>query len=90
MSSTPEVIKIGQGQFHYIDQDAALISVHGNMSEMEKLCVDDLRKLEKSKINFTSKASIPLLAYEMQKEELEKCRKLIRTFGRKYMKNMGV
>jgi hypothetical protein len=90
MSSTPEVIKIGQGQFHYIDQDAALISVHGTMSEMEKLCVDDLRKLEKSKINFTSKASIPLRAYEMQKEELEKCRKLIRTFGRKYMKNMGV
>jgi hypothetical protein len=90
MSSTPEVIKIGQGQFHYIDQDAALISVHGNMSEMEKLCVDDLRKLEKSKTNFTSKASIPLRAYEMQKEELEKCRKLIRTFGRKYMKNMGV
>ncbi len=90
MSSTPEVIKIRQRQFHYIDQDAALISVHGNMSEMEKLCVDDLRKLEKSKINFTSKASIPLRAYEMQKEELEKCRKLIRTFGRKYMKNMGV
>jgi hypothetical protein len=90
MSSTPEVIKIGQGQFHYIDQDAALISVHGNMSEMEKLCVDDLRKLEKSMINFTSKASIPLRAYEMLKEEPEECRKLIRTFGRKYMKNMGV
>lgn len=90
MSSTPEVIKIGQGQFHYIEQDAALISVHDIMSEMEKLCVDDLRKLEKSKTYFTSKASIPLRTYEMQKEELEKCRKLIRTFGRKYMKNMGV
>jgi hypothetical protein len=86
MSSTPKVIRMGQGQFHYIVQDAALISVHGNMREMEKLCVDALRKLEKSKTNFTSKASIPLRAYEM----LEKCRKLIRTFGRKYMEKMGV
>jgi hypothetical protein len=90
MSSTPEVIKIGQGQFHYIDQDTALISVHGNMSEMEKLCADDLCKLEKSKTNFTNKASIPLRAYEMLNEEPEKCRKLIRTFGRKYMEKMGV
>ena len=90
MSSTPKVIRMGQGEFHYIAQDATLISFHGNMSEMEKLCVDALRKLEKSKTNLTSKASIPLRAYEMLKEELEKCRKLIRTFGRKYMKNMGV
>lgn len=89
-STTPKVIKIGQGQFHYIVHDAALISVLGNMREMEKLCVDTLRKLEKSKTNFTSKASIPLRAYEMLKEELEKCRKLIRTFGRKYMEKMGV
>ena len=90
MSSTPKVIRMGQGQFHYIDQGAALISVHCNMREMEKLCVDALRKLEKSKTNLTSKASIPLRAYEMLKEELEKCRKLIRTFGRKYMEKMGV
>lgn len=89
-STTPKVIRMGQGQFHYIDQVAALISVHGNMREMEKLCVDALRKLEKLKPNFTSKASIPLRAYEMLKEELEKCRKLIRTFGRKYMEKMGV
>ena len=89
-STTPKVIRMGQGQFHYIDQVAALISVHGNMREMEKLCVDALRKLEKSKTNFTSKASIPLREYEMLKEELEKCRKLIRTFGRKYMEKMGV
>ena len=90
MSSTPKVIKMGQGQFHYIDQDAALISVHGNMREMEKLCVDDLRKLEKSKTNLTSKASIPLREYEVLKDEIEKCRKLIRTFGRKYMEKIGV
>ena len=90
MSSTPKVIRMGQGQFHYIDQDAALISVHGNMREMEKLCVDDLRKLEKSKTNLTSKASIPLRQYEVLKDELEKCRKLIRNFGRKYMEKMGV
>jgi hypothetical protein len=89
-STTPKVIRMGQGQFHYIDQDAALISVHGNMREMEKLCIDALRKLEKSKTNLTSKASIPLREYEMLKEELEKCRKLIRTFGRKYMEKMGV
>jgi hypothetical protein len=89
-STTPKVIKMGQGQFQYIDQGAPPISVHDNMPEMEKLCVDALRKLEKSKTNFTSKASIPLRAYEMLKEELEKCRKLIRTFGRKYMEKMGV
>jgi hypothetical protein len=57
---------------------------------MEKLCVDDLHKLEKSKTNFTNIASIPLRAYEMLKEELENFRKLIRTFGRKYTKKMGV
>ena len=90
MSSTPKVIRMGQGQFHYIDQDATLISFHGNMREMEKLCIDALRKLEKSKTNFTSKASIPLQEYEVLKDELEKCRKLIRTFGRKYMEKMGV
>ena len=90
MSSIARVIKMGRGQFHYIDQGAALISVHGNMREMEKLCVEVFRKIEKSKTNFTSKASIPLRAYEMLKEELEKCRKLIRTFGRKYMEKMGV
>jgi 4-diphosphocytidyl-2C-methyl-D-erythritol kinase len=89
-STTPKVIRMGQGQFHYIDQVAALISVHDNMREIEKLCVDALRKLEKSKTNFTSKASIPLRAYEVLKDELEKCRKLIRTFGRKYMEKMGV
>jgi hypothetical protein len=90
MSSTPKVIKMGQGQFHYIGQGTLLISVHGNMPEMEKLCVDDLRKLEKSKTNCTNKASIPLRAYEVLKEELEECRKLIRTFGRKYIEKMGV
>jgi hypothetical protein len=90
MSSTPKVIGMGQGQFHHIDQGAPLISVHGNMREMEELCLDDLHKLEKSKTKFTNKASIPLRAYEMLKEELEKCRKLIRTFGRKYMEKMGV
>ena len=90
MASTPKVIKMGQGQFQYIDQGAALISVPGNMREIEKLCVDALRKLEKSKTNFTGKASIPLRAYKMLKEELEKCRKLIRTLGRKYMEKMGV
>ena len=90
MSSTPKVIKMGQGQFHYIDQDAALISVHDNMPEIEKLCVDDPRTFEKLNTNFTNKSSIPLVAYEVLKDELEKCRKLIRTFGRKYMEKMGV
>ena len=85
MASTPKFIKMGQGQFQYIDQGAPPISVHDNIPEIEKLRVDDLRKLEKSKTNFTSKASIPLRAYEMLKEELEKCRKLIRTFGRMYI-----
>jgi hypothetical protein len=90
MASTPQFIKMGQGQFHYIDQDAALISVHGNIPEIEKLCVDDPRKLEKLKTNFTNKSSIPLVAYEVLKDELEKCRKLIRSFGRMYIEKMGV
>jgi D-ribose pyranose/furanose isomerase RbsD len=89
-STTPKVIRMGQGQFHYIVQDAALISVHGNMREMEKLCVDALRKLEKLKTNFTNKSSIPLVAYEVLKDELEECRKLIRTFGIMYIEKMGV
>jgi hypothetical protein len=85
MASTPKVIKMGQGQFQYIDQGAPPISVHGNMREMEKLCVDALRKLEKLKTNFTNKSSIPLVAYEVLKDELEECRKLIRTFGIMYI-----
>jgi hypothetical protein len=90
MSSTPNVIKMGQGQFQYIDQGAPPISVHDNMPEIEKLCVDDPRTLEILKPNFTNKCSIHLVAYEVLKDELEKCRKLIRTFGRKYMEKMGV
>lgn len=90
MSSTPKVIKMGQGEFQYIDQGAPPISVHDNMPEIEKLCVDDPRTFEKLKTNFTNKPSIPLVAYEVLKDELEKCRKLIRTFGRKYMEKMGV
>ena len=90
MSSTPKVIKMSQGQFQYIDQGALPISVHDNMPEIEKLCVDDPRTFEKLKTNFTNKSSIPLVAYEALKDELEKCRKLIRTFGRKYMEKMGV
>jgi hypothetical protein len=60
------------------------------MPEIEKLCVDDPRTFEKLKTNFTNKSSIPLVAYEVLKDELEKCRELIRTFGRKYMEKMGV
>jgi hypothetical protein len=90
MASTPKVIKMGQGQFQYIDQGAPPISVHDNMPEIEKLCVDDPRTFEKLKTNFTNKSSIPLVAYEVLKDELEKCRQLIRTFGRKYMEKMGV
>jgi hypothetical protein len=90
MSSTPKVIRWGQGQFQYIDQGAPPISVHDNMPEIEKLCVDDPRTFEKLKTNFTNKSSIPLVAYEVLKDELEKCRELIRTFGRKYMEKMGV
>jgi hypothetical protein len=90
MSTTPKVIKMGERQFHYIDQGAPLISVHGIMCEGEKLCADDLHKLGKSKTNFRKKVSIPQRAYEMWKEEREKSRKQIRTFGKKYKENMGV
>lgn len=90
MASTPKFIKMGQGQFQYIDQGAPPISVHDNIPEIEKLCVDDPRKLEKLKTNFTNKSSIPLVAYELLKDELEKCRKLIRSFGRMYIEKMGV
>ncbi len=68
-------------QFHYIDQGAPVISVHGTIREMEKLCVDDLHKLGKSKTNFTKKVSIPPRAYGMLKEGPENCKKIIRTFG---------
>jgi hypothetical protein len=90
MSTTPKVIRMHERQFHYIDQAAPLISVHGTMREMDKLCVDNLHKLGKSKTNLTNKVSIPPRVYEMLQEELEKCRKLIRTFGKKYMEKMGV
>lgn len=64
MSTTPKILRMGEKQFHYIDQGAPLISVHGTMREGEKLSVNDLDKLGKSKTNFTKKASVPQRAYE--------------------------
>jgi hypothetical protein len=87
---TTSKLKVGESQFHYNQGiGAPLISIDVTMLKLEKVCVDVLRKHGKWKTDFMERISILLRAYEMLKEELEKCRNQIGTFEKNYMEKMG-